>query len=321
LLEHVADRTNGEILSSFMSQYYAVASDIPGAILVQEKPTDARALERLTKARLIVPQRGTKKKLIRLGETNAKDFLERRELAMAADTDKADRALKQLAEALKLKTTPRRIEVYDISNIQGTSPVGSMIVFHDGRSARDQYRKFAIRSMQTPDDFAMMKEMLTRRFRHVAGRSPTGRGELAEPWARPDLIIVDGGAGQLSMAKAALAEASLTIPVAALAKEEEELYRPGIAKPLRLNRRSDALFLLQRMRDEAHRFAIGYFRSRHRKTTTRSSLDDVPGIGPTTKKKLLRQFGSVAGVKRANREELVRVIGDKRADALLEELG
>ena len=207
---------------------------------------------------------------------------------------------------------PRRIECFDISNLQGTNPVASMTVFQDGRPAKKEYRRFSIKTVQGSNDFAMMREVIARRFRHVAGdEEPDGK------WAAiPDLVIVDGGKGQLSAALEGLAEAGWTEqPIAALAKENEELFLPGQPEPVILPRDSQALFLVQRVRDEAHRFAVSFHRQRRSKSTFQSRLDEIPGVGPKRKQALLRRFGSIKGIREAPSEELLAVPGITRAVA------
>jgi len=224
----------------------------------------------------------------------------------------------ELGEALGLSARPWRIEAYDISNLQGQEATGSMVVFVGGRPRRDAYRKFRVRISGKPDDYAMMAEVLRRRLRH-------GLAEISDPSVArgrfsdlPDLILVDGGKGQLGVAERALAEVDLSgIEVAALAKREELVYVPGRADPIRLPRGSPALKLLQGIRDEAHRFAITYHRTLREKRTLGSLLDTVPGIGPRRKALLLARFGSVDGLRRASLEELLSVPGLPRSTAEL----
>ncbi len=264
---------------------------------------------------------------------------------------KRDEALTELASALGLPRAPERIECYDMSNIQGTSAVGSMVVFIDGRPEPQEYRRFRIRSGDTPDDFRMMAEVLRRRFSRVAklraetgalslaavgaDEAPEGDREHDEPldlepdagpieanrrarpreagWAVPDLVIVDGGKGQLSAAVGVLAELGITdVPLAGLAKRFEELYLPGRSAPVVLPRRSQALYLVQRIRDEAHRFAITYHRDVRGKRALRSELDDIAGIGPGRKKALLKRFGSVRRIREASVEEVAATPGISR---------
>jgi excinuclease UvrABC nuclease subunit len=218
-----------------------------------------------------------------------------------------DQALVGLAERLGLKGEPRRIECFDISHTQGSDNVASMIVFQDGVPHREEYRRFKMR-LRGNDDFAHMREVVARRFARSG----------AEGWAKPDLIIIDGGKGQLSGALSVLQELGIEIPAVGLAKREEEIIRQqaGEFETIVLPRDSHVLHLLQRVRDEAHRFAVTYHALLRSKRQTRSQLDSVPGIGPATRKKLIKQFGSVAGVKAASAQELAAVVGAAKADLL-----
>jgi excinuclease ABC subunit C len=283
---------------------------------------------------------------VALATQNAVEALARERAEWMADEAKRDEALTQLATALVLPRVPERIECYDMSNIQGTSAVGSMVVFIDGKPEPREYRRFRIRSGDTPDDFRMMAEVLRRRFSRVAKlRNETGalslaavgadeapEGDSDEPidldpdagpidangdsgprepgWAVPDLVIVDGGKGQLSAAVAALEGLGIRdVPLSGLAKRFEELYLPNRSAPVVLPRRSQALYLVQRIRDEAHRFAITYHRDVRGKRALRSELDDIEGIGPGRKKALLKRFGSVRRIKEASVEEVASTPG------------
>jgi excinuclease ABC subunit C len=220
-------------------------------------------------------------------------------------------AMTELAEALDLPRMPRRVECFDISNLHGTNPVASMTVLLDGRPAKKEYRKFAIKTVTGSNDFAMMREVIGRRFKHAADPEQDGK------WAAiPDLVIVDGGKGQLSAALAGLEDAGwIDQPIVALAKENEELYLPGISEPVILPRDSQALFLVQRVRDEAHRFAVSFHRQRRSKSTFKSRLDEIPGVGPKRKQALLRKFGSLKAIQEADAEALAAVPGMTKAIA------
>ncbi|HEX6140383.1 MAG TPA: helix-hairpin-helix domain-containing protein, partial [Candidatus Limnocylindria bacterium] len=273
---------------------------------------------------------------------NAVEALAKERAEWLADEGKRDEALTQLAEALALREPPERIECYDMSNIQGTSAVGSMVVFVNGRPEPREYRRFRIRSGETPDDFRMMAEVLRRRFSRVSRlRAETGalslaavgadeipeevdeeadagprRGRDVDGWAVPDLVIVDGGKGQLSTAVGVMQELGLTdVPLAGLAKRFEELYVPGRSEPIVLPRNSQGLYLVQRIRDEAHRFAITYHRTVRGKRALASVFDEVPGIGPARKKALLKRFGSVRRIREASLEEVAATPGVGRAAA------
>ena len=301
---------------------------------------------------ITVPERGEKRRLVALAMQNAVEALERERTEWMADAARRDEALMDLARELALPRPPERIECYDMSNIQGASAVGSMVVFIDGKPEPREYRRFRIRSGDTPDDFRMMAEVLHRRFSRVARlRSETGALSLAavgadeapegerkdgglldlEPnagpiddevaevarrdaaWTVPDLVIVDGGKGQLSAAVGALSELGITdVPLTGLAKRFEELYLPGRSAPVVLPRRSQALYLVQRIRDEAHRFAITYHRDVRGKRALRSELDEIAGIGPGRKKALLKRFGSVRRIREASIDDVAATPGISR---------
>lgn len=327
ILDNAKQSTTAEILESFLPRYYLDASSRPREILLpaeineeelfiplrgavapkQSEPELDRHVglrpPRDGKIKITVPTRGTKLDLIKLGELNAKQYLESTSDKHLLEEARLMSSLKELQRVLNLPTLPARIEAYDISNIQGTNPVGSMIVFDFARAKKDQYRKFKINKKQTPDDFAMMREMLERRFKR-------------EGWAKPDLILIDGGKGQLSSAVSVLNQYNLTIPILGLAKRLEEIFRPGQPKSLILQPNSIALFLLQRIRDEAHRFAVSY----HRKLRTRgllaSTLDQITGIGPAKKKILLQTYGSAEGIRKASLTEISNIVGAKLAEKI-----
>jgi excinuclease ABC subunit C len=278
---------------------------------------------------------------VALAAQNAVEALAKERAEWLADAGKRDEALDGLAAALGLARPPERIECFDMSNIQGTSAVGSMVVFVNGRPEPREYRRFRIRSGETPDDFRMMAEVLRRRFSRAARlRQETGALSLAavgadevpesiedeagEPgggrsrdgWALPDLVIVDGGKGQLSAALGVMTELGMAdVPLAGLAKRFEELHVPGRGDPIVLPRRAQALYLVQRIRDEAHRFAITYHRTVRGKRALASVFDEVPGIGPARKKALLKRFGSVRRIRDASVEELAATPGVGRAAA------
>jgi excinuclease ABC subunit C len=340
VVEGARDVADDEVLGSFLQQYYANTDAVPRALLTPVLPADAEALagyladRRGVRVTITVPERGEKRRLVALASQNAEEALERERAEWMADASRRDEALGELAQALRLSRVPERIECYDMSNIQGTAAVGSMVVFIDGRPEPREYRRFRIRSGDTPDDFRMMAEVLRRRFSRVAKlRAETGalslaavgadeapqgeageEGRRSEPgWAVPDLVIVDGGKGQLSAAVGALAELGVTdIPLAGLAKRFEELFVPNQAAPVVLPRRSQALYLVQRIRDEAHRFAITYHRDVRGKRALRSELDDIAGIGPGRKKALLKRFGSVRRIREATVEEVAATPGISR---------
>jgi len=341
IVEGARDVTDAEVLGSFLQQYYATTDALPRALLVPVMPTDADELaayladRRGVRATITVPERGEKRRLVALATGNAVEALSRERAEWMADTARRDEALGDLAKALSLPRLPERIECFDMSNIQGTSAVGSMVVFVEGRPEPREYRRFRIRSGETPDDFRMMAEVLGRRFTRAARiRAETGALSLAavgadeapleaDPdtderprdggWAVPDLVIVDGGKGQLSAAVEVMKGLGLTdVPLAGLAKRFEELYVPRQSAPILLPRRSQALYLVQRIRDEAHRFAIAYHRDVRGKRALRSELDEVAGIGPGRKKALLKRFGSVRRIREASLDEVAATPGISR---------
>jgi len=299
-----------EVIASFLRQHYSAATTLPPEIVTPTTLPEADSLETfLTErrggpARLLVPQRGKKRHLAELAERNANDALEQERVRWLADRGKTEVALRELQEALGLEGPPKRIECYDVSHVQGTSVVSSMVVFEDGRPAKSQYRRFRARITDRNDDFTNMRDTLKRRFARSA--SP----ESQSSWPLPDLIILDGGKGQLSAGLAALADAGrLQIPIAALAKEREELFVPNRPDPIVLPRNAQGLYLVQRIRDEAHRFAVTYHQKVRARRAIRSILDDVAGVGPARKRALLRKFGSVRAMQEAPVEDLAAVGG------------
>ncbi|NPV69647.1 MAG: excinuclease ABC subunit UvrC [Firmicutes bacterium] len=321
-LSDAAGAEPGEIAGSFLKLHYSSASSVPPEILLPAEPADFEAIEewlsglRGARVRTRVPSRGKPRELVEMAITNARLAIEEMKPEEEREAEEIRSALEGLSSAVGLTESPHRIEGYDISNIQGRQPVGSMVVFRDGRPDKSQYRKFRIKSRETPDDFAMMQEVLFRRFRRGlaereerADASP--RGEPPEGFAEfPDLILVDGGKGQLSAALEVLkALGLLHIPVIGLAKQEEEIFLPGRPDPVILPRDSKALYLIQRLRDEAHRFAVGYHRKLRGRQGLRSLLDEIPGIGAKRKSALLRRFGSVRGIARAASEDISAVEG------------
>ncbi len=293
-----------EILTAFVKQYYASAAFIPKEILLQREIEESSMIEgwlserRGSRVRLIVPRRGSKSHLVKMVLRNAELALKEEESCQRQQPAEGEEVLQELQKILPWASCPRRIEGFDISNIQGADPVGSMVVFEDGQPKKSEYRRFGIKSVQGPDDFAMMAEIIRRRLeRALAG----DEGFL--PF--PDLILIDGGKGQLAAACQVMRELRLEkIPTLALAKEFEHIFTEGRDEPIVLPHSSPALQLLQRVRDEAHRFALAYHRTLRQKRTVKSLLDDIPGLGPTRKKMLLQRFGSVKRIREASLEEL-----------------
>jgi excinuclease ABC subunit C len=272
-----------------------------------------------------VPQRGDKKALLEMVTRNAGEEFTRHRLKRSADHNARARALNALQDALDLPESPLRIECYDMSHLQGTDYVGSMVVMEDGLPRPQEYRRFKIRTVEQNDDYAAMAEVLTRRLRAYLAE----RDKLVEERRRrfsypPQLLLVDGGQGQLNVALRVLEELGLEeeIPAAALAKQFEEVYVPGRADPVRIPRTSEALYLLQQIRDEAHRFAITYHRNLRGKRMTASVLDDIPGLGPGRKKRLVRELGGVNAVKAASRQTLSELswLPERVAEALYTKL-
>src|SRR3990167_2384377 len=286
ILQHTEHADEAAIVQAFLQQYYTQVMDLPREIIVPV----AVLLPQLD-VLVTVPQRGHKRQLLLMGEKNAAQYVEQSRVSWEREEHRARRGLRELGEAVGVPGVdgagPQRVEVYDISNIQGYEAVGSMVVFVGVMPAKAEYRKFKIRELKTPNDFAMLQEVMYRRMQHV------------KDWPRPDLLIIDGGKGQLSSVKKVLDELRVDVPVVSLAKREEELFVPGRAESVRLPKDSQGLFLVQRMRDEAHRFAIGFYRKRHEKAQVKSALDEVPA------------FGSAAGVRAASDEALERLVGKK----------
>jgi len=317
LLENLGDGSDEEALSAFIKQYYATAGSVPARVRVPRALPDASELVVMLEERrgrrvsLSVPQRGEGRKLMELAGRNAGETLGREQARWLADQGKTLAALEELASALGLVAPPTRIECYDISTIQGTNTVGSMVVFEEGRPRSGEYRRFRIRTVEGTDDFASHREVLRRRFR----RALVGEEGTAEElrWRLPDLVVIDGGIGQANAARGVLDELGLhDMPVVGLAKEREELWPPGSSASIVLPATSQALYLVQRLRDEAHRFAVTYHRKLRAKAQTRSVFDDMPGIGPARKRALLRVFGSAKQMRSATIEEIASVPGISR---------
>ena len=335
------------LLEHFVQQFYEASTDVPAALLVQHDIENADAIaewlggKRGRRVAIYRPQRGEKRQLVQMAAANAAEALTQRRIQWLHESDKVLQALMELQEALNLPELPRRIECYDISNIQGTNSVGSMVVFENGRPKNAHYRRFQIKGVSGVDDYASMQEMLRRRFRRLGEQrrseaeaaadaplpatadaadspdAPPDEGASQNSFGFvPDLVIIDGGKGHLNAAQQVFLELGLTdIPLCSLAKREEEVFLPHMPEPVLLPRRSQGLYLVQRLRDEAHRFAITYHRQRRSRAATRSRLDDAPGIGPKRRRELIRRFGSAAGVRAASVEEIASVRGMSRATA------
>jgi len=322
LLEGAEETPDADVMAEFLKQFYDQAPNIPAQVLLPHEVEELQIIKQWLKNRrsgerveLVVPREGQQKELIQMAAENAAETLASLQAQWEADRHRQEQALAELQEALNLGEPPNRIECYDISNTQGTAAVGSMVVFEQGVPRKTYYRRFNIRTVDGPDDFASMEEVLTRRFNrwNAAQEMATAPGKKPDRAFSllPDLLLVDGGKGQLSRAVAVLEKFDLLekIPVAGLAKQHEELFVPGRPAPILLPRKSQGLYLIQRVRDEAHRFAITSHRKRRTKTGLASRLDAIAGIGPARRKALLNQFGSIERIKEASLEELTAIPG------------
>jgi excinuclease ABC subunit C len=321
ILEGTEEAADSEVVTQFVKQFYAEAATIPNEVLLPNEIEEAQIIKQWLessrggpKVDLRVPRRGSSKDLVEMAAENATETLRSLRRQWEMDTNRQSEALSEIQQALGLKEPPNRIECYDISNTQGVASVGSMVVFEQGVPARKHYRRFNIKSVEGPDDFASMEEMLTRRFRRwqVAKEDQTVGKKEDESFALlPDLIIVDGGKGQLSRAVEVLEKYELIgkVPVTGLAKQEEELFLPEKAESIILPRHSQGLYLVQRIRDEAHRFAITAHRGARSKKGLTSRLETIPGVGPARRKALLHKFGSIDGILNARVAEIVEIPG------------
>jgi excinuclease ABC subunit C len=327
VLDGTAEEADAEIVASFVKQFYDDAAYIPPEILLPQEIDEALIIEEWLRSRrgnkvvLKVPRRGHKRELVEMAAENAAETLSHLRAQWKIDEGKQATALAELQSQLGLEAPPNRIECYDISTIQGTGTTGSMVVFVKGVPRKSDYRRFRIHTVEGTDDYASMKEMLQRRFRHATEPDPEPHmvpGGQKSSWdLLPDLLVVDGGKGQLNIALEVLDEFDLRdlVPTVALAKQEEEIFVPNRSDPIRLPRTSEGLYLMQRIRDEAHRFAITYHRQVRNKQTITSQLDEVPGIGPRRRSALLKHFGSIEAIRAAGIEELVAVPGMTRKAA------
>jgi excinuclease ABC subunit C len=332
-LDGTKDESDAEVMASFIKQFYESATYVPRGVVLGVELAESDLIaawlseRRGSKVELLVPQRGEKRRLVEMATKNARESLDMARVKWLADRGKTQSALEQLQDELQLPSLPRRIECYDISNIQGTNSVGSMVVFVDGHPRPQEYRKFRIKTVEGANDFASMAEVLRRRFRRARERliAVTGAdapavepaAELGRPpradesfAALPDLVIIDGGKGQLSAVTDVMREMGVKeIPTVGLAKQHEEIYVQDVSEPVILPRASEALYLVQRVRDEAHRFAITYHRGVRAKASIQSALDNISGVGPKRKKALLRKFGSVRGIREASVDEIAATVG------------
>jgi len=309
-LKNTLHEENTAIMTSFIKQYYSHAVNYPPAILLQYPIEDKPVIQNWLRSRaghnvnIQVPAKGTKKELINTIASNALQGLKAGKFKHISTKTDAARLLDELRKLLNLPRLPERIEGYDISNIQGRAAVGSMVVFENAFPVPSQYRRFKINTVNQPDDFSMLKEIISRRF---AQKSPDSRSAGRR---LPGLILIDGGKGQVSSVVDSISKAGHSeISILGLAKENEEIFLPGMSQPVILDRTSPVLHLLQNIRDEAHRFALGYHRQLRNKQSFKSRLDDIPGIGPKRKRALLKRFGTLAAVINANADELTDVEG------------
>jgi excinuclease ABC subunit C len=320
-LEGVSGMPEAEVLGEFLEQYYGRAASIPKQVLLPHAVEEQAVLEqwlserRGAKVEILVPRRGDRRELVELVAANAAQRLNEVLDQVGAEEKRGQEAVTELQRALRLANRPNRIEAFDISTLRGGESVGSMVVFEAGRPKKADYRRFRIRlATGDSDDVAMLREMLERRLRAAAAS-----GKFAQ---LPDLLLLDGGKPQLSAALQAMEQIGVALPAAGLAKEHEFVYLPGRAEPAILPANSKALHLLQRVRDEAHRFAQAYHHALRARRTRESVLDDVPGIGAARKRRLLAHFGSVAKLRAASADEIARVPGvtSQVAAALAEHL-
>jgi len=329
VVDKVEDVTRPELVGRLLELLYGGAVtggtgdggaiEVPREILVPEEPEDRALYEEFLsatrsdggegrggKVRVRVPQRGAKRELLETVTQNAEEAFMRHKLRRASDHNARARALVALQDALGLPEAPLRIECYDISNLQGTEIVASMVVMEDGLPKRSDYRRFKMRHQDGQDDFASMEEVLSRRFKRFLAERDEGFREGKRFAYPPNLVLIDGGKGQLGAAVRVIDDLGISgVAVASLAKKFEEVYLPGESEPVRIPRDSEALYLLQQVRDEAHRFAITYHRQLRDKKMTKSVLDDVPGLGPVRRARLLKEFGSVKRLREVSEDDLV----------------
>lgn len=336
ILEGTEDTGDNEILEQFITQFYTEAANIPQQVMLPQELEEAKIISQWLRSKrggekmeFFVPNEGQPQELVQMATENATETLQALRAQWQADTHKQELALAELQDALKLPEPPNRIECYDISNTQGTAIVGAMVVFTQGVPDKKLYRKFNIESVVgAPDDFASMEEMLTRRFRRWRGSqdASSSRSGNQNPGFKPDasfsflpdLIIIDGGKGQLSRIVQVLEKFELLdkVPVVGLAKQQEEIFFPHKSDSLMLPRHSQGLYLIQRIRDEAHRYGITAHRKKRQKLGMASQLDTIPGIGPARRKALLKHFGSVDKIRDASIKDLRKVVPGNAAHSI-----
>ena len=324
------------VQTAFIKQFYKVTPYVPPTILTQSMVGEEKeSLENFLKSKrgsrvkIITPIRGERKKLVNMVVENANQGMQQLRVTRFVESGNNDTGMIELQEALSLPEKPSRIECYDISNIQGTNAVGSMVVFQDGKPKPSDYRRFQIKTVNQVDDYSMMREMLSRRFKRLKEVNSIDTNPVSKATTRkdtkwtetPKLVLIDGGKGHLGAALQVFLELGINdVPLASLAKENEELFIPDFQEPIVLPRNSQGLYLVQRARDEAHRFAVTYHRKRRSKNTIRSSLDMVPGVGPKKRRQLLTKYGSVAKIRESSLEDIASTPGltKKLAEAIKE---
>jgi len=330
ILEGTEDSADAEVMEQFVMQFYTEAATIPAQVMLPQEIEEANIIGQWLRSKrggekmeFMVPKEGQPHELVQMATENATETLNALRAQWQADTHKQEQSLAELQQALNLSAPPNRIECYDISNTQGTAIIGAMVVFTQGVPDKKLYRKFNIESVVgAPDDFASMEEMLTRRFRRWRAAEETANQPGAKKDASfsflPDLVIIDGGKGQLGRAVQVLEKFELMgkVPVVGLAKQQEEIFFPHKSDSLLLPRHSQALYLVQRIRDEAHRYGITAHRKKRQKLGMASQLDAIPGIGPARRKALLIHFGSMDKIRTASLEELKSVVPEDAAQSI-----
>lgn len=330
ILEGTEDAADNEVITQFVKQFYTEAATIPEQVMLPHEIEEAKIISQWLRSRhggekveIFVPKEGQPHELVEMASENASETLAALRTQWQADSHKQELAIAELQSAFQLPTPPNRIECYDVSNTQGTAIIGAMVVFEQGVPSKSLYRKFNIESVVgAPDDFASMEEMLTRRFRRWQSAQEQANQPGYKPDASfsflPDLIIIDGGKGQLGRAVSVLEKYGLLdkVPVAGLAKQQEEIFFPNRPDSLILPRHSQGLYLVQRIRDEAHRYGITAHRKKRTKLGMASQLDSIPGIGPTRRKSLLKHFGSIDKIREASLDELKAVVPENAAQSI-----
>jgi len=334
LMEGAYFENESGLIEQFIQQFYETTTDVPKSIMIQYTISNVEAIQDWLKTKcghgVIIkrPQRGSNLQMVSMAATNATEALQQRRLQWLNESDKVLQAQVHLQEVLNLPQLPKRIECYDISNIQGTNSVGSMVVFENGKPKSSQYRRFQIKSINTINDYASMQEILHRRFKRlgIASQnkidttekiSPESLDNLSDSFENtPQLVIIDGGRGHLNAALEVFLNLGISdIPICSLAKRDEEVFLPNVPEPINLGAGSQSLYLIQRIRDEAHRFAITYHRNRRSKSGLKSELDQAPGIGAKRKRQLIKKLGSLSGIRNASVAEIAEVEGMSYASA------